>query len=211
VALISQQNPPAKPRWPFENETANAMRNPSRHPGNFAGTLAVATLFPLAGHVLTQNPDFKIFTHLRGMIHSHLWTEAATSAAKVYFGRKRPFYDTVERRGEARRDDRLSFFSGHSSHAFALASYGSQLAFSELKDSPSAWLYATLLHGTATWIATSRAIDKQHNWSDVLAGAAVGSTIGYFTFQRVDNVSRSPLTVAFEPRRVSLQLKMELQ
>lgn len=208
VTLISQQKPPSSPRWPFDKESANEFRNPSRQPGLFAATLGAASLVPLTASILDTNPKFPAFTHIRGIIHSHLWTEFFTSSAKIYFGRKRPFYDTVERRGEARRDDKLSFFSGHASHAFAFATYSSQLAFAELKSEPLAWTYASLLNGTATWVASSRAVDNQHNWSDVIAGAVVGSTVGYFMHQRVHNVSQWPVQVTLAPQVIRIDLKL---
>lgn len=209
VTAISQQHPPSSPRWPFRNESANEIRNPSRQPGMFAAALAGGTLIPLTGSLLIANPKFPALVHLRGLIHSHLWTEFFTSSAKVYFGRKRPFYDTVKRRGEERRDDKLSFFSGHASHSFAFATYASQLAFSELKNSSLAWAYASLLNGTAAWVSASRAIDKQHNWSDVLAGGAVGTAVGYFMHDRVNSVSKSSLNVSFSARSVTFQLELD--
>lgn len=209
VTAISRQSPPSTPRWPFNKEVANEIRNPSRQPGMFAAALAGGTLIPLAASVLNANPNFPVLTHLRGYIHSHLWTEFFTSSAKVYFGRKRPFYDTVKRRGEARTDDKLSFFSGHASHSFAFATYSSQIALHELKSPTLAWTYAGLLNGTAAWVASSRAFDKQHNWSDVITGALVGTAVGYFTFQRVQAVSPSPLQVAITPNSVQLELKLD--
>lgn len=195
VTLISQQSPPSVPRWPFANEESNAIRNPSRQPGGFAAALGVSALLPLAGSLYKTSPDFPYWRHLRGFIHSHLWTELFTSSAKVYFGRKRPFYDTVARRGEARTDDRLSFFSGHSSHSFAFATYASSLAHAELHDKSVAWLYTGVFSLTAAWVAGSRAVDRQHNWSDVLVGSLVGSTVGYLTYSRVQEVGRMPLSV----------------
>lgn len=195
VTAVSRQMPPSTPRWPFANESATAFRNPSRQPGGFAAALGFATLLPLAGSVYRVNPAFPILRHLRGFIHSHLWTEFFTSSAKVYFGRKRPFYDTVERRGEARRDDRLSFFSGHASHSFAFSTYASLIAQDELPNRQVAWLYTGLLSLTASWIASSRAMDRQHNWSDVLVGAGVGSAVGYLTYARVRAVDRFPVGV----------------
>ncbi len=208
VTAISQIDPPSSPRWPFEKEMANEVRNPSRQPGLFAGALAGASLIPLMTSISNENSAFSIPLHLRGLMHTHLWTEFFTSSAKVYFGRKRPFFDTVERRGESRRDDRLSFFSGHASHAFAFATYASQLALHELKSSKVSWSYVFLLNASAAWVASSRAVDKQHNWSDVLTGAAVGTAVGYLTFDRVVRVNGSPLQVSVAPRKVTLSLEL---
>lgn len=195
VTAISQQIPPQNPRWPFTDESANAVRNPSRQPGGFAAALGIAALVPLGAAVYKDSPDFMFYRYLRGFVHSHLWTELFTSSAKVYFGRKRPFYDTVARRGEARTDDRLSFFSGHSSHSFAFATYASLIAHNELKDDRLAWIYTGLFSATASWVAASRAVDRQHNWSDVIVGSLVGTSVGYLTYSRVERVARFPLSV----------------
>jgi len=211
VTAISHRKPPSKPRWPFTHEIATAIRNPSRQPGGFAAALGIAALVPLGGAIYTSSPDFSYARHLRGFIHSHLWTELFTSSAKVYFGRKRPFYDTVERRGEARSDDRLSFFSGHSSHSFAFATYASLVAHNELRDSHLAWLYTGLFSATASWVAASRAIDRQHNWSDVIVGSLVGSSVGYLTYSRVQQVARFPISVELPLQGSGWVLKLETQ
>lgn len=208
VAAVSNRTPPEKPRWPFANEVATAERNPTRQPGLFATALAGGMVVPLVGSILKDDPHFPVYTHFRGLIHSHLWTEFLTSSAKSWFGRKRPFYDTVERRGESRQDDRYSFFSGHSSHSFAFATYASRIAFSVLKDPQLSWFYAILLNSSATWVASSRAFDKQHNWSDVIVGSLVGAGIGYLTFERVNSVRQFPVTVSLGFRQVNLSLEI---
>jgi membrane-associated phospholipid phosphatase len=209
VTAVSRIDPPETPRWPFNTETAYENRHPTRHPGVFAGALAGVTFVPLLGSVLTDKPEFPISKHLRGLIHSHLWTELLTSGAKVFFGRKRPFFDTAAREGKAGRDDRLSFFSGHSSHSFAFATYASQLAFHELKNESLSWTYAVALYSTAAWIASSRAVDKQHNWSDVLTGASVGTVAGYLVHQRVNAVGETPVQVSFSPNQLTFTLKIK--
>lgn len=211
VTAISQRMPPQNPRWPFAHETATATRNPSRQPGGFAAALGIAALVPLSGAVYAVSPDFSYARHLRGFIHSHLWTELFTSSAKVYFGRKRPFYDTVARRGEARSDDRLSFFSGHASHSFAFATYASLVAHNELRDSHLAWLYTGIFSATASWVAASRAIDRQHNWSDVIVGSFVGSSVGYLMHSRVQQVAGSPISVELPLNGRGWVLKLQTQ
>ncbi|MFZ9520085.1 MAG: phosphatase PAP2 family protein [Silvanigrellaceae bacterium] len=209
VAGVSAIKPPDKPRWPFENESANADRNPTRQPGMFVIGMAASMAIPLGTLILSENPQFPVWTHLRGLIHTHLWTEVMTSAAKNGFGRKRPFYDTVARAGEPAVDDHRSFFSGHSSHSFAFATYASELAFDSLKNESTAWIFASLLNGTAAWIASSRYVDKQHNLSDVLVGSVVGAGVAHLTYQRVKAVSGFPLAVGISPGRLSVAYSIE--
>lgn len=209
VTAVGRLDPPRSPRWPFQSETATEIRNPSRHPGTFAATLAGAVMVPVFGSIYSARPDFSALTHVRGLVHSHLWTELFTSGAKAFFGRKRPFYDTVLRRGEARRDDRFSFFSGHSSHSFALASYVSQLAIYELKSSALSYIYSGALYSIATWVGASRAIDRQHNWSDVLTGAGVGFTVGRLVFRQVAETAGDAVHIQVEPGKIKLSLKVQ--
>jgi undecaprenyl-diphosphatase len=73
----------------------------------------------------------------------------------------------------------MSFFSGHTSLAFSMATAYSYLFARRHPDSPlvvPVWLGAHLLAGTT---AVLRVEAGQHFWTDVLAGAAVGSAIGY--------------------------------
>jgi hypothetical protein len=209
VTLVSQANPPAKPRWPFQNERTTESRSPSRQPGYYAVGLSAGIAVPLTASIYAANPNFPAFTHLRGLVHSHLLTEFFTMGAKVWFGRRRPFYDTEEPAGRVTKEERFSFFSGHASHTFAFASYASGLAFSQLKDDSSAWFYSGLLFGSASWIGASRAIDNQHNWSDVLAGAAVGSAIGYLTFNRVTQVSEYPVQIEATLTKITATVQLD--
>lgn len=197
VAVVSSIKPPAEPRWPFAGEKTDKERQPTRHPGLFAAGLGLGVSVPLTAALVTDNPDFPVLTHFRGLIHTHLLTEFLTSSAKNFFGRRRPFYNTELRNGTDRIDDRRSFFSGHSSHSFAFAGYLSQVALSELKDSTQAWFFVTLLNGVAVWVGSSRAVDYQHNWSDVLTGTVVGGGMGYLMYHQVAR-SRG-LRVQFSP------------
>lgn len=203
VLAVSSLPPPQEPRWPFAHESANEENNPTRHPGTFAFGMATALAVPLTSLVLRDHPQFLVWSYARGAIHAHLWTEFFTSSAKNYFGRKRPFFDAAQRRGGAVTDDHRSFFSGHAAHSFAFATYSTQLAFDQIKEKSVAWIFAGLLNGTALWVGASRAIDHQHNWSDVLTGAIVGSSLGYLTYQRVRDVHQESFRVSLTPGGVS--------
>ncbi|MEY3901920.1 MAG: hypothetical protein RL189_1226 [Pseudomonadota bacterium] len=208
VAVVSSIKPPAEPRWPFSSEKTDKERQPSRHPGFFAAGLGLGVSLPLTAALVTDNPDFPVLTHVRGLIHTHLWTEFFASSAKNYFGRHRPFYNTELRNSTDRIDDRRSFFSGHSAHSFAFAGYLSQVALSEMKDSTQAWFFVSLLNGVAVWVGSSRAVDHQHNWSDVLTGTVVGGGMGYLMYHQVAR-SRG-LTVQFSPDGKKITLSAAL-
>ncbi|MDP2956119.1 MAG: phosphatase PAP2 family protein [Longimicrobiales bacterium] len=115
-----------------------------------------------------------------------LLVEGATYTAKELAGRKRPWvYNTslsVDERhalSQSRpRDVRRSFFSGHTSAAFTLATlmstvYGDVYGRSAASDA----LWAASLSAAAL-TGYARVKAGQHYPSDVLVGAAVGSAVG---------------------------------
>ncbi|MSP17903.1 MAG: phosphatase PAP2 family protein [Myxococcales bacterium] len=103
-----------------------------------------------------------------------------TQVAKFLLARERPYAHaahladpSVTTRG---LDDNVSFFSGHSSMAFALATAGGTVA--TLRGYRHArWVWAVGLTAAAATGVLRIAADK-HNASDVLTGAAVGAAIG---------------------------------
>lgn len=182
-----------KPAWPFDTESATDVRNPTKHTRNVILPYAMLATVGTFGLAQIASPNFMWPQHIRGWIHAHLANELLTGFAKMSFQRHRPFYDTeVEREKQGltrvREDDSFSFFSGHSSHAFTFAAYGSSVFRKAL---PYKWLGWTLtggMYSAAAYIGATRAIDAQHYWSDVLTGAFVGTIVGNLIFQRVEDV-----------------------
>ena len=75
-------------------------------------------------------------------------------------------------------DAYLSFYSGHTANAFAVASASSYLFTRRHPESP--WIVPmwTFTHSLAVLQGTTRVMAGYHYWSDVLIGALVGSTVG---------------------------------
>jgi len=106
---------------------------------------------------------------------------ALNTVVKHAVGRKRPLtYD-----GSWSEDDRssadasLSFYSGHSATAFAMATATSRIFMIRHPDSDwvlPLWLGAEALAATT---AVLRVEAGKHFWSDVAVGALVGSAVGY--------------------------------
>jgi membrane-associated phospholipid phosphatase len=118
-----------------------------------------------------------------------LTTEATVVAAlinqitKYGFARERPFVHFLPRAPNALRqltdspaDDNLSFFSGHTTLAFALATSSATIA------TLRGYRLAPVLWGTGLVAATSvgylRIAADKHYFSDVMTGAVVGSVVG---------------------------------
>lgn len=107
-------------------------------------------------------------------------TKLLTSVAKVIFRRPRPFSYRRDAECTFQVDDddaNLSFFSGHSSGAFAAAFAGSFL-MSERADSETRaaiWGSELALAGAT---ANLRARAGKHYYSDIFVGALVGAGVG---------------------------------
>ncbi len=99
---------------------------------------------------------------------------------KFWAGRERPFVHVLPAGGKALTehpsDNNLSFFSGHTTFAFALTSSAATVA--ELRGYKRAWLVWAI--GLPFAIATPylRLAADKHYLTDVLVGAAVGSAFG---------------------------------
>lgn len=123
-------------------------------------------------------------------------TMLTTQLAKLGIGRERPLWALDRAPPGTPRDEEatLSFFSGHSSSSFCLASFvwrdlSDWLVAERLADASSAarlWagrvLPAVVLYGAAGTVALSRIIDRKHYFSDVVVGSAVGAAFGHLFY-----------------------------
>jgi membrane-associated phospholipid phosphatase len=103
---------------------------------------------------------------------------AANQIAKLAFGRARPYVhfrpagDTAAGSG-----DNLSFFSGHATLAFALAtSAGTVASMRGYRLAPLMWASGMALATTSGYL---RIAADQHYATDVIAGAVVGAAVGF--------------------------------
>lgn len=109
-----------------------------------------------------------------------------------YYGRQ-PFYDD-------QRDRNLSFYSGHTSMAFAFAtSAGTVYLLRGYPDAP--WVLGGGL-ALAAFTGYLRIAADKHWFTDVLAGAAVGSLVGWavpWLFHRADGASSQGAAIRAAP------------
>jgi membrane-associated phospholipid phosphatase len=125
---------------------------------------------------------------LRGVPEDALLiAEAAVVAAdvnqltKLIAGRERPFVHALVPEQKSRTphpsDNNLSFFSGHSSEAFALATASSTVGTMRgYRWAPLAWSVGEAMAATTAYLRI--AADK-HWLTDVVVGAVVGAGIGF--------------------------------
>jgi membrane-associated phospholipid phosphatase len=117
--------------------------------------------------------------HVKGLVESVMTSRLITSGIKVTFGRHRPDWSPENND----HSDRVSFPSGHSTKAFAIASYSilylrGHVFPSRRGSSVLPWWEAATYVGiglAATAIAGERVIHNRHNISDVLAGSILGT------------------------------------
>jgi membrane-associated phospholipid phosphatase len=110
---------------------------------------------------------------------------ALSTVVKHAVGRKRPLtYDSSWTEADrSSADASLSFYSGHSATAFAMATATSRIFMIRHPDSDwvlPLWLGSEALAATT---AVLRVEAGKHFWSDVAVGALVGSAVGYLVPQ----------------------------
>lgn len=177
----------SRPQWPFQNEHADRPKKDTRHPKITLALVGGGVVLGTFGSLTVTDPAFALWPAVSGLVHTHLITELATGFAKRFWLRRRPFYHhKLETTGRVAKDDSYSFFSGHSSHGMAFAAYMSHLLHGSVDNPWISWSGSAALVAAAAWVGSARAIDGQHNWSDVLTGAAVGGLIATYVAYKVD-------------------------
>lgn len=117
-----------------------------------------------------------------GFTNALLITEATSIAmlvntgVKYAVGRSRP-YVWLSGTQATTRDGNLSFYSGHTTFAFAVAASSSTLLLSQ--HAPGAEIASAVAFAGAGFIGYLRIAAEQHYLTDVLTGAAVGGLIGW--------------------------------
>jgi PAP2 superfamily protein len=115
-------------------------------------------------------------------------TEATVAAAllnqavKFIAGRERPFVhvlpDDEKASTENPLDNNVSFYSGHTTTAFAMLF--ATLSVAELRAYPQRWLLWAVGVPVALAAPYLRMASDRHYFTDVLAGAVVGGAVGWF-------------------------------
>lgn len=185
--LLEDQLVPARCRWcddnGFDARARDALRWTVPRPAGVlsdVGALVAMPMLSFAGLALAANEEGAA----RYVWQDALFVFEAISAAallnvaiKFAVARERPYahHDTFD--GQPRGSfERTSFYSGHSSRSFALASAAGMVAsLRGYRSAPWIWTLGML---TATAVAYARVAGDYHYLSDVLVGAALGSLVG---------------------------------
>jgi membrane-associated phospholipid phosphatase len=156
----------------------------------------------LAGAMLAGG-DRSRWYHVKGLAQSLSTGVTLTAALKVSLGRHRPAWDPATDRDA----DRRSFPSGHTTQAFAIATYASAYLRRHVFDASRTggeWpayelvTYAALYVGAAA-VAAERVIHNQHHVSDVVAGAALGTATSLLFFRYQERRYRDGTRTEHDP------------
>ncbi|TVR93724.1 MAG: phosphatase PAP2 family protein [Spirochaetaceae bacterium] len=98
-----------------------------------------------------------------------------------FFPRFRPhaYYDDTPNRLQEDDGSRKSFFSGHSSHTFAVATFATIITRDLYPESRASLVVGGVGYGLAASVSAMRVAGGRHYLSDVVVGAAWGSLVGW--------------------------------
>ena len=142
-----------------------------------------------ASPLLLKGNDYKtiILTNLEVLAINGLLTDIT----KYVVGRQRPssYFNTRDEKKDAFK----SFFSGHTSSAFAIGTSNAMMLSSEYPNKKGIiWISAYTI---ATLTGYYRIAADKHYTSDVIVGAIAGSVVGYLTQK---SISKSYLSIKAE-------------
>jgi len=170
-------------------------------------TYGVMPVLTLAGGIIAGAADGRIG---ETPVNALLIVEAVTVSSminqvfKFSFGRERPFVAELpaEEKSELEKaeDNNLSFYSGHTNLAFALAvSAGTVAHLRGYKAEPYIWGIGLPL---ATFVAYSRIAAKKHYLSDVVIGSLTGAAAGFlvpFLHRKTSPLTASGASLSIAP------------
>ena len=124
--------------------------------------------------------------------------QAITQIAKLGIARTRPAIHFAETPGAWNAEDHVSFFSGHTSFAFAAATSAGMVARQrDLPYEPAVWAVGMT---AAASVAYLRIAGDKHYFSDVVVGATVGTATGLI----VPTLMRYDATATTDGRTISI-------
>ena len=185
--------------------TADALSN--------VGAFGLVPLVALGGVALAGHRDgaelSTVGTDLLVIAEAAVLAQDLNQAVKFAAGRERPFVhamDPAEKSLTAHPDDNnLSFFSGHTTWVFALATAaGTVSAMHGYRATPWIWAGGLTL---ATAVGVLRVGADKHYATDVLMGALVGTAFGVgvpLLFHRPPPAGRAPMPGAGQALAMSL-------
>jgi len=184
--VFSKSLAPEQPRWTepghFDAAARDAIfwgREDMRTAARISDALLYGVFMPSAVWLPALSP-YEYSSAILNQVQVLAATGILTNGVKFLAGRQRPYarFGTAPSRGH---NDNLSFFSGHTSLAFALAVSGSMLLEEKYQsESGLIWSGSLVLAGLTGYMRI--AADK-HYLTDVVAGALTGSLCAWLITQ----------------------------
>lgn len=154
------------------------IRSQSATAGTASSILLVAEGGLAFGGALEGASGPAVRGRLAVLADAGMWSVTASGWIKALVHRSRPVLYTSGAAAAANdRDSRMSFPSGHATVAFAMAA--AYLEMARRDHAPHVTRNAILLFGTATAVSALRVAAGRHFPTDVLAGALLGSGVGF--------------------------------
>lgn len=161
----------------------NALRVSNTHAADLSSTIIGFGVVPVAALSLDLLASSGDGGFRRFALDAMLITEAAavtaglTDVAKYTVARARPFTMDLAPGSPFNPENNLSFFSGHTSFAFAVATAAGTIAtMRHSRYAPLIWAVGMALAATTGYL---RIAADQHFLTDVLVGGAIGSAAGF--------------------------------
>lgn len=170
-------------------------------------TLITCSLIPIVA--LLETPKKFCRTHGLMIAESLMWTTGATYVVKASTRRARPYaYRTSFE--SLPRDASMSFFSGHTAMAFQGAVLGGILLQQTKGHSDLRNVVGFAGLGCALMTGAFRVLSGNHFPSDVLAGALVGSLVGWVIPKLHESNEKTPDPIVRVPKAVRIQVLFRL-
>lgn len=189
---------PAQCRWcdtngkgedvlnPIDNGMRNLLKwrdpSPARHMADtlafaFAPTVSIGTMMAAAKH---DQAEIKFPTDMLLTLEAVMLAGLVNQGLKFLVARERPFIHVMTEDEKKRQshpsDNNLSFYSGHTSLSFAIATASGTIA--SLRDYRLKSLVWGSLVPMAALTGYLRIAGDRHYFIDVLTGAVIGSAVG---------------------------------
>ncbi len=142
--------------------------------------------------------------HAHGYVMAAALTQFGTSLVKGIVGRRRPNYEAARALGESTRSK--SFYSGHASSAFCLATYSSLYTWRRAEKPLYRVGVPLILYGAATYTAWTRVAEHRHYPSDVIAGAIAGGVVAAGVYRWYDGMDGTAGSMTLAPASSGLAL-----
>ncbi|MBQ3966069.1 MAG: phosphatase PAP2 family protein [Treponema sp.] len=182
----------SKEKWDgrvYDKDDVNAFDRTFMHPynkplhtaGNVMMALIPAGVFAVNAIAIYKEHDLSaLLTETVMAAETFLMAHTVPHTLKPLVSRVRPYnyYDAAD--NPEKSDWNHSFFSGHTSMAFAAATFGSYTFCKWFPESKMKVPFIAISYSLATLTGISRVYAGCHFATDVLMGAAVGTAIGFF-------------------------------